>query len=158
VSHASFGIRHLRAEDRGEWLRLLRGLYPGEPDGEHTPAMDAFLAGAPGDTLLPAAVLVAERPGGGLGGFLELSVREYAEGCAGATPYVESWYVDPDLRGRGVGAALVAAAERWARERGHREMASDALLENVASQAAHRALGFEEVERAVHFRKRLEEG
>jgi aminoglycoside 6'-N-acetyltransferase I len=34
-------------------------------------------------------------------------------------------------------------------------MASDAHLDNAVSHAAHHALGFEESERLVHFRKRL---
>jgi aminoglycoside 6'-N-acetyltransferase I len=34
-------------------------------------------------------------------------------------------------------------------------MASDALLENTDSHAMHRALGFEEAERVVYFRKLL---
>ena len=68
---------------------------------------------------------------------------------------MESWYVDPDVRGRRVGRALVEAAEGWARERAYTELASDALLENEASQKAHKVLGFEEVERSVHFRKAL---
>ena len=60
-----------------------------------------------------------------------------------------------DLRGSGVGRALIAAAEQWARDRQYTELASDALLDNTGSYAAHRALGFEEVERAIHFRKAL---
>jgi aminoglycoside 6'-N-acetyltransferase I len=69
--------------------------------------------------------------------------------------YLEGWYVDPDVRRQGVGAALVRAAEAWAREHGYREFASDALLENVESQRAHVALGFAEVERVVLYRKVL---
>jgi aminoglycoside 6'-N-acetyltransferase I len=57
--------------------------------------------------------------------------------------------VEPDVRGAGIGRMLMAAAERWARDRGYAE------LENRASHQAHRALGFEEVERTVHFRKAL---
>jgi aminoglycoside 6'-N-acetyltransferase I len=34
-------------------------------------------------------------------------------------------------------------------------MASDALIENEESQRAHEALGFDVVDRCVHFRKRL---
>jgi len=47
------------------------------------------------------------------------------------------------------------ASAQWARERGCSELASDALLDNAASRAMHRALGFEETERAVFFRKSL---
>jgi aminoglycoside 6'-N-acetyltransferase I len=147
--------RLLRENDRSEWLRMLSGLYPNTVAADHDPSMDAYLTGNSIGELVPSAVFVVERNDGTLGGFLELSVRNYAEGCTGATPYIESWFVDEDLRGAGAGRALMAAAEEWARAHGHTEVASDALLDNQASHAAHRALGFEEVERSVHFRKTL---
>jgi aminoglycoside 6'-N-acetyltransferase I len=87
---------------------------------------------------------------------IELSLRTFADGCRSMpVPYVEGWYVVPEARRRGIGRALVAAAERWARDLGHTEMASDALLGNLESERAHLALGFEEVERAIRFRKDL---
>jgi aminoglycoside 6'-N-acetyltransferase I len=49
----------------------------------------------------------------------------------------------------------VTAAEQWARDRGYREIASDAMIDNLISERAHLALGFKEVERAIHFRKDL---
>jgi aminoglycoside 6'-N-acetyltransferase I len=148
--------RLVTRHDRGEWLRMLFGLYPDSVEADHGPSIDAYLAGKTLAELVPSAVFVVERPDGRLGGFLELSVRNYAEGCTGATPYVESWYVDEDLRGSGAGRALMDAAESWAREHGYTELASDALLDNSVSHAAHQALGFDIVERAVHFRKSLE--
>lgn len=147
--------RNLEPIDRSEWLRLLLRLNPDSTEADHIPTIDAYLTGRTVDGLLPSAVFVAERSTGGLGGFLELSLRNYAEGCRGDTPYIESWFVDEDLRGTGVGRDLMAAAEHWARTHGYSELASNALLDNLASHAAHRALGFEEVERAVHFRKSL---
>jgi aminoglycoside 6'-N-acetyltransferase I len=59
------------------------------------------------------------------------------------------------VRRQGVGAALVRAAEAWARARGYRDLASDALLDNLPSHEAHVALGFGEVERSVKYRKVL---
>src|SRR5207244_13259137 len=96
------------------------------------------------------------RPAGGLCGFVELSLRPWAEGC-GTSPvgYIEAWYVDPDVRRRGIGRALFAAGEAWARERGCTEMGSDAELWHVVSQAAPRALGYREDVRTVAFAKRL---
>ena len=69
--------------------------------------------------------------------------------------FVEGWWVDADVRRTGVGRALLTAVEDWARSRGFHELGSDALLENKVSHAAHLALGFEERERAVAFRKWL---
>lgn len=148
-------VRLLEPADRSEWLRLLTGLYAGSADSDHAPPVDAFIHGQPLREHLPSAVFVIEREDGGLCGFLELSVRDYAEGCTGPAPYVESWFVDGDVRGQGLGRVLMRAAEEWSREHGFSELASDAELDNESSHAAHRALGFEEVERAVHFRKDL---
>ena len=104
------------------------------------------------------AVLVAEQAGEtrGLVGFAELSRRLYAEGCeTSPVGFLEGWYVAPDYRRRSVGAALVQAAEGWARSMGCREFASDAPAENQVSAAAQLALGFEEVAVLRCFRKTL---
>jgi len=150
----SMQIRPAEPRDRSEWLRMRAALWPGA-DAEHAAEIDEFLRAREGGHTDPAAVLVGSSSGESLCGFIELSVRSYAEGCAGSAPYVEGWYVDPQVRGEGKGRGLMQAAEEWARERGYRELASDTELENAASQQAHLALGFEEVERAVHFRKDL---
>jgi aminoglycoside 6'-N-acetyltransferase I len=93
---------------------------------------------------------------GKLVGFLELGHRAYAPGCESTpVPFVEGWYVEPNARGRGVGRALILAAESWARTAGHHELASDAEAENADGVGAHGALGFETVERLVCFRKGL---
>ncbi len=107
-------------------------------------------------TIVDDAVLVVARDGSTLGGFLALSLRPWAEGCT-STPcaYIEGWWVDDDLRGQGWGRRLVEAAEAWALAHGSAELASDAELANTGSIAAHAALGFDEVQRTVAFKKRL---
>ncbi len=103
-----------------------------------------------------AVAFVVARPAGGLAGFVEVTIRPHADGCdTSPVGYVEGWYIDADVRLRGLGRRLVRAAERWARERGCREMGSDCLLENEGSRQAHIALGYEERERLIHFRRRL---
>ena len=59
------------------------------------------------------------------------------------------------MRGRKIGRALVEAAEAHARASGHVEIASDAELENADGINAHLAVGYEEVERVVCFRRSL---
>ncbi len=67
----------------------------------------------------------------------------YAEGCTtDHVGFLEGWYVAPEARGGGIGRALVAASEDWARSQGCSEFASDAEVDNDASIAAHLALGF----------------
>jgi aminoglycoside 6'-N-acetyltransferase I len=110
---------------------------------------------AHGEPLLPHCVFIAESDGK-IVDVLELSLRPYADGCdSSPVPFVEAWYVVPDMRRNGIGGALVKAAEQWALDHGYTEMASDALLENTDSERAHTALGFEVVERAIRFRKSL---
>jgi GNAT superfamily N-acetyltransferase len=63
--------------------------------------------------------------------------------------------VDESVRGRGVGTALVAAAEAWARERGHRVVS---VRSNVVRQEAHafyQTRGYEVVKTQLKFRKPL---
>ena len=118
---------------------------------------DWFAATQDGGThLVGVAVFVADRGNGALAGFVEIGSRTYAEGCT-STPvaFLEGWYVDPDVRHKGLGRRLVWAAESWALEHGYSEMASDTELENALSVKAHAALGYEEVERQICFRKRL---
>ena len=149
---AAVTIRAVRPADRAEWLRMRRALWPDGAE-DHDREVAGLLASRSADAV---AVFVAERSDGRLGGFLEVGTRAYAEGCrTSPVGYVEGWWVDPDLRRGGVGAALVAAAEAWARSRGLTEMASDTELDNRDSQAAHAALGYASVERIVCFRKAL---
>lgn len=92
----------------------------------------------------------------GLGGFISFSVRARAEGCESSpVPYIEGWWVAPDLRGSKVGRALVTAVERWCLEHGYHELGSDVELHNDVSLRAHAALGFEPTLRLQFFRKRL---
>ena len=90
-------------------------------------------------------------------GMAEASLRhDYVNGTASSpVGFLEAWYVQDDDRGRGVGRALIAAVEAWTRDHGCSELASDALLNNTGSHAAHAACGFEETERVVYFRKVL---
>ncbi|MDX2193015.1 MAG: GNAT family N-acetyltransferase [Gemmatimonadales bacterium] len=144
-------IRPYHAADRAEWLRMRLALWPDIADGDPDADADAWLARA------DAIVLVAEREDGrGLAGFAELGTRPYADGCRSSpVAYLEGWYVDADMRRRGVGAALVRAGEAWGRARGCVEIGSDALIDNTISVRAHEALGFASVERLVHFLKDL---
>jgi aminoglycoside 6'-N-acetyltransferase I len=64
-------------------------------------------------------------------------------------------YVEPSARRKGAARALVAEVERWAAAQGCSELASDSPIDNVTAHAAHWALGFEETERVVYFRRAL---
>jgi aminoglycoside 6'-N-acetyltransferase I len=101
-------------------------------------------------------ILLCIYPGEEICGFVEVSLRTWAEGCqTSPVGYLEGWYVAEHARGQGVGAQLTLAAEEWARAKGCTEMASDTELDNHVSQIAHQHLGYELVERLACFRKSL---
>lgn len=143
-------IRLLQVEHAEAWARLRQALWPDadEPAEElvlllsHPERHGAFGAFAADGTLL-AFVEVSLRPDP-----LNLMPVDYG--------FVEGWYVLPEYRRRGIGAALVHAAEAWARQRGCTAMGSDTEIGNELSQRAHAALGYREVERVICFRKRLD--
>jgi aminoglycoside 6'-N-acetyltransferase I len=144
-------VRPVEAGDMEEWLRMRLALWPDDRLLRHQNEMREILSN-PQELI----TFVAERPAGGLGAFLEASLRRYADGCdSSPVGYIEGWYVDPDLRRLGIGRQLVQAAEGWAASRGCQEMGSDCELENQVSWSAHLALDYQEAERLIHFCKRL---
>jgi aminoglycoside 6'-N-acetyltransferase I len=146
----SYTIRRATHEDKPEWLRMRQGLWPDAPMEYLDYDLDEILADP------EQAVFVASHADGSLVAFIETSLREYAEACeTSPVGYIEAWYVDPHVRGQKLGRELVRIAEDWAREKGMTEMASDTWLENEGSIAAHLKMGYEEVERLVHFVKKL---
>ena len=143
-------VRRLDSADIPRWVELRAALWPDQSRDELDAEGRVALAADP-----PLIVFVAEVDDA-LAGFIELGLRSVAEGCASSpVPYVEGWYVEAASRRRGIGGALMHAAESWCRELGYREFGSDALADNRLSRVAHAALGFEEVETLVVFRKAL---
>lgn len=144
-------IRPVTTADAAEWLRMRCLLWEDGSD-EHPQEVSAFYQQRKPDL----ETLVYDRGNGKLGGFVEVGVRAYAEGCdSDHVGYVEGLYVDADLRRQGIASQLIQAAEAWARSLGMVEMASDCLIDNQISYITHLANGFEEVERIICFRKSL---
>ena len=134
------------------WLRLRQALWPEAGREEHLLEM-ASCAADPrryGQFLAYSASHEAI-------GLAEVALRsDYVNGTrTSPVAFLEGLYVVPQARRRGVAGALVAAACAWARRAGCQEIASDAVLENSISHVVHRALGFEETERVVFFRRKL---
>ena len=135
---------------------MFHALWPDTTVEGHALELAPLLSGgAPGS--LPTAILVAADGGARLVGFVHVGLRSHADGCDTSHPvgYIEGWFVDQAYRRRRIGARLVAAAEDWARRCGCREMASDTWIDNLESQRAHEALGFQVVDRCVNYRKAL---
>ena len=149
-------VRPARHSDIPTLARHRAALWPDASIDEHAVDATRMLEGK-GYGPHPSATFVAEMEDGSVVGFIETGLRSHADGCdpAHAVGYLEGWFVEEGYRRQGIGAALVRAAEDWARELGCSEMASDTWADSETSQRAHEALGFEVVDRVVVYRKPL---
>ncbi len=146
---SEISVTPLREKDQDDWARMRHELWPECPPERHA-LEKAFYE-------KPDTVVLLARAGDRPCGFAEVVVRnDPVEGSAASpVPYLEGWYVEAEFRGRGVGRALLRAAEDWARDLGYRELGSDAESANTHSIRAHLATGFREVGRNVCFIKSL---
>lgn len=141
-------IRELGPADFDLWADCAHALWPEHP-------RDALLADirAQAGTGLGQARAWAAFRGAAPVGWAELGLRPYANGCDDRpVAFLEAIWVAPEARRSGVGRALIRHLALIARADGRTELGSDALLDNLVSHAAHRAWGFAEAERVVHFR------
>ena len=90
-------------------------------------------------------------------GFAQCQLRhDYVEGCeTSPVGFLEGIYVAEGHRLSGTGRALLNACERWSREQGCTEFASDCELDNTVSHAWHMKNGFTEMGRTIWFAKKL---
>ena len=135
----------------GDWVRMRRALWPEASLAVHRSEAEALL-----DSDRTVACL-ARSPGAEWIGFAEAVLRQdHVNGCeTSPVAFLEGLYVRSDWRRRGVARLLVRSIIDWAAAQGCRELASDALIDNLVSQRMHMALGFEETERVVCYRRVL---
>jgi aminoglycoside 6'-N-acetyltransferase I len=156
LSQADICIRLAQPSDRDQLLLFREALWPKTSAEEHARELTLILEGKAPVTM-PLIILVAEASNRILAGFLEVDLRSHADGCNPLCPvgYIEGWYVAENHRHREIGRKLLVVAEDCARSQGCVEMASDTWVDNEVSQRVHAALGYEVVDRCVHYRKTL---
>jgi aminoglycoside 6'-N-acetyltransferase I len=134
------------------WLAMRRELWPDSAPPAHLEEMARLL-----DQPERRAQFLARSGGGTPCGFVEAAIRtDYVNGTSSSPVlFLEGLYVAPSHRRLGIAARLVQAVAEWGMRRGCTEFASDVLLENELSQQVHCALGFQETERVVYYRKPL---
>lgn len=140
-------------EHLGAWAELRFALWPWDDVQAHAEeAEELYLS----DNRERSAFVALGHTGEVIG-FAEATLRrDYVEGCnTSPVVFLEGIFIKSEQRQSGVARALSAAVADWGRAKGCSEFASNALLDNVDSHAFHAAIGFEETERVVFFRKDL---
>lgn len=146
-------VRLASLDEHHIWAEMLAKLH--EPWGR----ADEFIAEIPTWLALdePMVCWLAFDEDGEPIGMVDARVRNYAEGAPNLRAgYVEDIWVEPDHRRSGVGKALLASVEDWARAQGLDWLGSDTEPENELSQQWHAAVGFHIEERLVVFGKPLD--
>ena len=89
--------------------------------------------------------------------FAQCQLRyDYVEGTESSpVGYLEGIFVSKEYRLHGFAADLLAECEKWTKEKGCIEFASDCELDNEDSLKFHMSLGFEETNRIICFRKKI---
>lgn len=146
-------IHKARSHDVDDWLALRLRLWPNTSLEDHRREIAQQLRDP-----RRFVTLLVRIDGGEAVGFAEIALRaDPVNGCQSSpVAFVEGVYVEHCERRRGVARALYAAAEQWATEHGCSELASDALLDDIASRNFHQAVGFTATERVIFFRKELQ--
>lgn len=146
-------VRPAQERDISTWSAMRHALWPDATREDLRNDLTTFFEGK---SIYITAAFIAEREDGSPLGFIELNLRPYAEGSESSpVPHIEGWYVIPTARQKGVGTALMHAAETWGTTHGFTEMTSDTTDRYPLSVRAHTANGFKEVERLIAFRKQL---
>lgn len=146
-----FLIRPIGSDDASDWCELREALWPETTAREHEREIAAML-----DMRDRYAAFMAVSDTAGILGFAEASIRcDYVNGCdTSPVVFLEGVYVRSEVRRNGVAKALIQYVEQWGVEHSCEEFASDTDVSNVNVHALHQALGFEETERVIFFRKR----
>jgi GNAT superfamily N-acetyltransferase len=116
----------------------------GPPEWRDLRQMEAVDVRVVGDVLRGrspgASILVAESAGGERVGFVH--VHEEEDYYAGPCAHIGDVVVAPDWQGRGVGKALLSAAEQWAREAGYGLVTLNVFLNNEQARAVYQRAGY----------------
>jgi ribosomal protein S18 acetylase RimI-like enzyme len=139
-------IRSAKDSDRDILLamaeRLQEGVATWRDPGAVVQAVRGWVRDSLEDLSAPdSAAFVAEREGAVVG-FVCVSERTHFTGEIDT--YIGELVVSKTAEGRGVGRALVDAAEDWGRARGRKRVVVDTGASNTPARRFYAALGYEE--------------
>jgi ribosomal protein S18 acetylase RimI-like enzyme len=122
-----------------------------EPDDSRVSGFRDVLTHAVQHQDARSTVLIAEADAETRLGFISLRVRE--DPASGERAHVADVAVRDDARRRGVGAALMGAGEKWARDRGLSVVSLDVWSTNERALRFYRRMGYQP--ESIHLSKAL---
>ncbi len=143
-------IKRAKAEDARDLAKLAKQMWT---DHDLADLEEEFSKSAMNDEAACFIKFVDEMPIA----FAQCQLRhDYVEGTESSpVGYLEGIFVSNKYRRNGYAAELLAECEKWTKEKGCSEFASDCELDNEDSLKFHLALGFEEANRIICFRKEV---
>lgn len=133
-----------RPEDRERVLALADRLTTGVPPWRDRTAVARtvrqWVAGALSPQELATSPVYVARRQEELVGFVHVGTRGHWSGATDA--YVGELVVAEDAAGQGVGRLLMARAEQWAREQGHRRLTLETGFGNTGARSFYERLGY----------------
>jgi aminoglycoside 6'-N-acetyltransferase I len=150
-------IREATENDFDEWLRMRVLLYP-ECDSQlllseiETIFRKRTILGE-----LDYQILVHEDERNKLSGFIETSIRQKLPGYQDSPiGYIESLYVDPTHRRKGIARQLVAFSEKWVKSQNYNHFFVDTDSNHADAIQFYKSIGFKEIgsnEEEIIFKK-----
>jgi GNAT superfamily N-acetyltransferase len=147
ASVAPVAIRRARLDDATRLAQLSHVLgYPVKPELLRD-RLERLLQGS------KDIVFLAELPKAGTVGWIHGAEQELLESDRRCE--ILGLVVDPEHRGKSVGRRLVEAVERWAEERGLKQVAVRSNVTRLGSHPFYERLGYVQVKTQHAYRKRL---
>ena len=136
--------------DAGQLSPLVKIIWPEHTLAELKRIIDSYISSE-------NSAVFAEIVNGEYAGVALCCLRhDYVEGCENSpVGYLEGVSIREEYRHRGIAVKLVSECEQWAKEKGCTEFASDCELTNTESLNFHLAIGFQEENRIICFKKML---
>ena len=142
-------IRQATKNDFEQWLRMRKLLYPESSQNELMSEIKKIFYDKTIVGELDYIVFVYEKNKLMLGGFIETSLKQKVSKCKSSpVGYIESLYVDTDVRRNGIACKLVSESEKWIIRKKCTEFAVDTDPNEKGSIDFYLSCGFAEVRRS----------
>ncbi|MBE9044959.1 GNAT family N-acetyltransferase [Pleurocapsales cyanobacterium LEGE 10410] len=139
-------IREATQNDFDEWLRMREQLYPECNSQLLLAEIEKIFSKRTILGELDYHILVYENEDNKLSGFIETSIRKELPGYQNSpVGYIESLYVDPTHRRKGIAKQLVAFSEEWIKSQKYQHLFVDTDPRYTEAIDFYKSIGFKEV-------------